>query len=103
MAAAEHLPDDALVLRGGKLNLEDLMNNILKTGIELGRPGLSVHAADVGRPEALLGLVGTRVPNLWVAFTTVERLRRHGFHFEQTAEPPHHTVWLPERRDTEYW
>lgn len=67
----------------------------------LQRPGISVYAADVADPAALVGLVDGVLVHRRLSFTSVGRLCSKGFEIEQTFDPPHHTVWLPEL--DEYW
>lgn len=97
------LPDDALVVRGGLLQLEDLENAVEVSLVKMKRPGLSVFAVDIDDPETLLETVGRRVPHPTVSFTRMGRLRQKGFQVEQTLVPPHHSVWLPEEDDREFW
>ncbi|KQX72466.1 hypothetical protein ASD10_15885 [Aeromicrobium sp. Root472D3] len=97
------LPDGALILRGGTLQLGDLEKAVLVAEVKMKRPGLSVYGADVPDPQSLLDLVAGQVMHASVSFTTVECLREKGFELEQTGDPPHHTVWLPETDDREYW
>lgn len=99
------LPNDALVVRGGILALEDLFNTVEVAIVKMGKPGISVFAVDVDDPEVLLETVGRRVPHLTVSFTRMGRLRQKGFKIQQTLVPPHHSVWLPEEDedDREYW
>ncbi len=60
------------------------------------RPGISVFAADVGNPSELVIACGTRLPQPQLSFTRLANLLDAGFDVEQTLEPPHHTVWMPE-------
>ena len=98
-----HLPDAALVVRGGALRLDDLVRTAANTEVKMQGPGVSVYAADVADPSILLELVGARLPHTILSFTTAGRLRAKNFDIEQTLEPPHHTVWLPESTDREFW
>lgn len=97
------LPDEALVVRGGTLRLGDLHRAAEVARVKMKRPGLSVFAADVGEPAALVAAVASTLHHTSLSFTTVGRLREKGFELEQTGDPPHHTVWLPESEDQDYW
>lgn len=89
-----NLPDDAVVVRGGTLRESDLLNSAEKAHLQLKRPGLSVFAADVPGPLALVELLGNRMLHQVVCVTTLGTLRKLGFELEQTFDPPHFTVWL---------
>lgn len=91
-------PDDAMVVRGGTLEIGDLANAAVKATVRLGRPGISVAAGPGGSQRELLALSG--LPHPKVSFSQVGRIRAAGFEMEQTGPWPHHTVWLPENWET---
>lgn len=97
------LPNSALVVRGGTLRLEDLERAAETAEVRFKRPGLSVFAADLADPLALVEQVGAKLPHPVLSFSTMGRIRDKGLELEQTSTPPHHTVWLPEVQDREYW
>jgi hypothetical protein len=87
--------DAAIALRGGEMFLSDLEKNAANTRERLGRPGLSVWAADGLAPGALLALIGTKLPHPKIRMATVRVLREAGFEVEPTLREYHHTIWLP--------
>jgi hypothetical protein len=69
----DRLPDDAFVVRGGRLNILDLGDALDKCQTEHGVLGFSVYAADVPTVEELCHRV-TFLPPRQVCRTTVGRL-----------------------------
>ncbi|MFE6649292.1 hypothetical protein ACFVJS_22185 [Nocardioides sp. NPDC057772] len=83
------------------MNMKDLLRAAEVAKATYQRPGVSVWAADVRTP---LDLIQQAIlPHEVVRFSTMGAIRDAGFTVEQTRQPPHHTVWLPEEDDCEYW
>ena len=94
----QDLPDDALVVRGGLMQLPALTKAVEKCITEQHRPGLSVFAGEVATKQELVEAAGNRLRDTQVRFTTVGRLRAAGFtDMEQTSEIPHDSIWLPDQ------
>jgi len=90
------LPDDAFVLRGGDLDLDELLESAEKCMIRHGEYGLSVFAADVPRAEDVF----TRDPRMaryaYGRYSTAGDIRATGFSMRGTGKAPHWTVTLPD-------
>lgn len=99
------IPNEQLVVRGGRLLWDDLEKSALVAKVSVGRPGWSVWShAEPRTPSDLLAKVGSDFPHSEVAFATVGALREVGFEIEQTGSSPnHHSVWIPERQDLAFW
>lgn len=95
------LPADALVVRGGTMQMSDLLKSVEVATLKFKRPGISVYAADVVSRRDLL--LQATVPHPQVRFSTMGMIREAGFEVEQTLKPPHHTIWLPENEDSQFW
>ncbi len=67
------------------MQTQSLLLAIDKAERQLGRPGISVYAADLPTVAELLVRLGPRLPQPQICVTQIE----------QTGEPPHHTLWLP--------
>lgn len=80
------------------MQMQSLLLAIDKAERQLGRPGISVYAANSPTVAELLARLGPRLPQPQICVTQVGELRCAGFEIEQTAEPPHHTLWLPTNR-----
>jgi hypothetical protein len=80
------------------MQTQSLLLAIDKAERQLGRPGISAYAADVPTVAELLMKLGSRLPQPQICVAQVSGLRCAGFEIEQTAEPPHHTLWLPTDR-----
>lgn len=89
------LPDDSLVLRGGRMVISDLRRNAIATLQRMGRLGVSVRA---GRGADIEELAENPfpLPHAVIRVTTVGRLRAAGFEIEATGAYAHCTVWLPD-------
>jgi hypothetical protein len=104
-ATSRALPPEALVVRGGTLQLSDLENAAAKAEAhpKFGRPGVSVFGAPDMSPAKLVERAGRRLPHTVLCFTRAGRLYDKGYTLEQTLDWPHHTAWLPEVDDREFW
>ena len=93
--SASGLSDLGWVICGGTLQTQSLLLATDKAERQLGRPGISVYAADLFTVAEFLVRLGPRLPQPQICVTQVAGLRCAGFEIEQTGEPPHHTLWLP--------
>jgi len=98
--SASGLSDQGWVIRGGTMQTQSLLLAVDKAERQLGRPGISVYAADSPTVAELLVRLGPRLPHPQICVTRVGRLRCAGFEIEQTGELPHHTLWLPKDRSS---
>jgi hypothetical protein len=80
------------------MQTQSLLLAIDKAERQLGRPGISVYAADLPTVAEFLVRLGPRLPQPQICVTPVGGLRCAGFEIEQTGEPPHHTLWMPTDR-----
>jgi hypothetical protein len=89
--------DDALVVRGGQMNLSDVLKSALDCQKAKGRPGLSVWSRDDASLDELTE-AGT-IPNPKVRATTVRRIVEDGLEIEETGSP-HCTIWLSDTSES---
>lgn len=89
--------DDALVVRGGQMNLTDLRRAAVDCQKAKGRPGLSVWSRDDASLDELTE-AGT-IPNPKVRTTTVRRIVEDGLEIEETGSP-HCTIWLSDTSES---
>lgn len=90
------LPDDAFVVRGGRLNILDLANALDKCQTEHGVLGFSVYAADVPSVDELCHRA-TFLPHPQVCWTTAGQLRAiEAVELLPTWDAPHYTLVLPD-------
>lgn len=82
------------------MQMTDMLRGVEVAMSRLKRPGLSVFAADVATPRDLV--LQSVLPQARVRLSTLGRIRQAGFTVEQTFDPPHHTVWLPDE-DWSFW
>ena len=87
------LPDHALVVRGGTLATQDVLNNAEATHIQTGVWGISARS-DVDASLEDLTRARRPLPHPQVSVTTAGDLRAAGFDVAMTAGPPHCTVYL---------
>ncbi len=80
------------------MQTQSLLLSIDKAERQLGRPGISIYAADLPTVAEFLVRLGPRLPQPQICVTQAGGLRCAGFEIEQTGEPPHHTLWLPTGR-----
>lgn len=86
------LPDDALVARGGTLQIKDLRKNALDTHYRHEFFGVSAWAGiDVGFEDLM---IVANIFNSYVATTTAGDIRAAGFTIELTGPPRHCSIDL---------
>lgn len=88
-ASPPALPDDALVVRGGHLNAQDLKRAVDTTHRRTGVWGVSTNAGTGVTVEEL----ARRLPHAVVRVSTVGRLRAAGWEARPTGRAPHCTVY----------
>jgi hypothetical protein len=74
--------------------VEQLRRNAEDTRRKMGRPGISVFAADVGTHAEVIQAAGVRLPHQLLRLSWAGRLQPT-FPLEPTLTAPHHTIWLP--------
>jgi hypothetical protein len=84
------IPDDAFVVRGGRMDPEDLKEAIETTHARYGAWGFSTQAAG----GLSVGELAEKVPHRQVRVATAGEIRRLGYDIYPTFKPHHCTVDL---------
>lgn len=92
-ADREPLPDDAVVVRGGKLSSDVLANNAESVYLESGLRGICAGAAEM---PSSAGAVAAAMPyrGMWFCEAKLGDLRAEGFDVVMVDDPPHCVILL---------